>query len=240
MASKFGFLSKVNVLQNMISYLIAKVNPAIIHNIEKYYIIKKVHYLSAIEEVNGDYLEFGVFTGSSFCHSIRCCYFTQNLNSNVKETKFYGFDSFAGFGNIEENEKHPFYTDTNFDTNYDKVNRRVNKISGNFSFKLIKGFFNETLKNGADSFGIKYSRIIFIDSDTYSSANEALTFCIPTIQEGTYLILDDFFSYKGNSEKGVAKAFNEFLVNTHCEVREVFTYGMGGKVFVISKMELIN
>ena len=29
------------------------------NNIEKYYILKKVHYLAAIEELEGDYLEFG-------------------------------------------------------------------------------------------------------------------------------------------------------------------------------------
>jgi O-methyltransferase len=236
MATKFGFISKLNFLQNWMSFFIAKINPAIIHNVEKYHVIKKVHYLSAIEEINGDYLEFGVYTGSSFCHSIRCCHFTEKLNKNVIETKFYGFDSFAGFGKIDANEKHPFYTDTNFDTSFENVNNRVKKIQGNYKCELIKGFFNETLNDGAKSLGINLARIIFIDSDTYSSANDALTFCIPTIQEGTFVILDDFFSYKGNIGKGVARAFNEFLIKANCEVREVFTYGMGGKVFVISKI----
>ena len=72
MDSKFGFLSKLEFLQNFSSMFVASLNPAIIHNLEKYYTLKKVHYLSAIEDVDGDYLEFGVFTGSSFCHSIRC------------------------------------------------------------------------------------------------------------------------------------------------------------------------
>ena len=68
MATKFGFISKLDFLQDWASSLIAGINPAIIHNIEKYYILKKVHYLSTIEGVEGDYLKFGVFTGSSFCH----------------------------------------------------------------------------------------------------------------------------------------------------------------------------
>lgn len=70
MATRFGFVSKLNFLQNWVSFFLAKMNPAIIHNIEKYYVIKKVHYLSTIEDIDGDYLEFGVYTGSSFCHSI--------------------------------------------------------------------------------------------------------------------------------------------------------------------------
>lgn len=235
MATKFGFLSKLNFLQDWVSIFLSKVNPAIIHNVEKYYIIKKVHYLSAIEDIEGDYLEFGVYTGSSFCHSLRCCKHTEKLNPHVAKTKFYGFDSFSGFGNIEENDKHPFYTDSNFETSFINVNNRVKRVSNGYIFKLVKGFFSETLKQGALSLGIKQSRIIFIDSDTYSSANDALNFCIPTIVAGTFIIIDDFFSYKGSLEKGVARAFNEFLINANIEVREVFTYGMGGIVFVVSK-----
>ena len=64
MSSKFGFLSKLNFLQDFASLIIARINPAIVHNIEKYMAIKKVHYLSAIEDIEGDYIEFGVFTGS--------------------------------------------------------------------------------------------------------------------------------------------------------------------------------
>ena len=86
MATQFGFLSKINFLQNWLSFAIAKTNPAIIHNIEKYYIIKKVFYLSSIEEIEGDYLEFGVYTGSSFCHSMRCCKNYINLNSKINKT----------------------------------------------------------------------------------------------------------------------------------------------------------
>ena len=84
MKSKFGFLAKLEFLQTISSSLIAALNPAMIHNLEKYYILKKVHYLSAIENVEGDYLEFGVFTGSSFCHAIRCSKKTEYLNPTVK------------------------------------------------------------------------------------------------------------------------------------------------------------
>jgi hypothetical protein len=63
MATQFGFLSKLEFLQDWVSSLISGINPAIVHNLEKYHTLRKVHYLSAIENVEGDYLEFGVFTG---------------------------------------------------------------------------------------------------------------------------------------------------------------------------------
>ena len=234
MSSKFGFLSKLNFLQDFASLLIARINPAIVHNIEKYIAIKKVHYLSAIEDIEGDYIEFGVFTGSSFCHSIRCVKKLANINSSILSTKFYGFDSFEGFGELMEEDNHPFYKDTNFEASYDKVSNRVMKVSKGIDYRLIKGFFSETLKQGAKSYGIEKTRIIFIDSDTYSSAIDALLFALPTVQEGTYIILDDYFSYKGSLKYGVAKAFLEFSEKGNLTHRHVLDYGMGGAVFIIS------
>ena len=83
-----------------------------------------------------------------------------------------------------------------FETSFEKVDTRVNKVSKELEYKLIKGFFDESLSKNPSYYGIEKSRIIFIDSDTYSSAKEALLFITPTIQEGTYIILDDFFSCK--------------------------------------------
>jgi len=238
MTNKFGFLSKLEFLQDWVSALIAGLNPAVIHNIEKYYTLKKVHYLSAIENVQGDYLEFGVFTGSSFCHSIRCCRRMAGLNSTLLSTRFFGFDSFSGFGKLEEDDKHPFYTDENFATSLAQVERRVGKVAGSIGYKLVPGFFSDSLKHGPAHFGVAKSRIIFIDSDTYSSASEALTFCMQTIQEGTFIVLDDYFSYRGSEERGVARAFAEFTKQMQIKVRRVFVYGMGGVVYVVARMPL--
>jgi O-methyltransferase len=235
MASKFGFISKLEFLQDWASALIASINPAIIHNLEKYHVLKKVHYLSAIENIEGDYLEFGIFTGSSFCHSIRCCKKLAKMNPNLLKTKFFGFDSFSGFGNLNDDDKHPFYADENFSTDLSAVTSRVQRIAQNNEFKLIPGFFSDSLKVGPHVMGINKSRIIFIDSDTYSSANEALTFCIPTLQEGTFIVLDDYYSYRGSEVKGVARAFNEFVAQAGVNVRHVFNYGMGGAVYVVSE-----
>ena len=236
MASKFGFLSKVEFLQDWASTLISGLNPALVHNLEKYHALKKVHYLSAIEDVDGDYLEFGVFTGSSFCHSIRCCLKVAKLNPNVLKTKFYGFDSFSGFGELEDKDKHPFYTDENFSTSAKSVGKRVGRVGGGkVNFQLVPGYFSESLKSGAYSLGIQKSKIIFIDSDTYSSAAEALDFCLPTVQLGTFIILDDYYSYRGSMNRGVARAFEEFVVGGKINVRQVLSYGMGGAVFVVSE-----
>lgn len=238
MASNFGFLAKFDFLQTIASVVVSSLNPAIIHNVEKYMALKKVHYLTSVEHLEGDYLEFGVFTGSSLTHSIRCSKRMEKIYPGIRDCRFFGYDSFEGFGDLEQDDKHPFYTDENFTTSYTSVNKRVKAAAGKYSYSLIKGFFSDSLKDGAISHGITKSRVIFIDSDTYSSSKEALTYVLPTVQKGTYIILDDFFSYKGDKHKGVAKAFDEFLIDASVTVRKVMDYGMGGAVFVISDIKI--
>ncbi len=235
---RWGGLSKLVFLQILASNVISYINPAITHNLEKYYAIKKVFYLSTIEDIIGDYLEFGVFEGSSFSHAIRCYLNLKEYMppNNKNEINFFGFDSFDGFGKLEDEEYHPFYEDEQFKTSLPFVKNRIEKCSNETNFKLIKGFFEETLSVDPINYGIKKARIIFIDADTFSSSYLALEFCKKLIFEGTYLILDDFYSYKGSNSKGVAGAFSKFRKKYNFSFREVFSYGMGGKVFVCSEI----
>ncbi len=238
MAGPFGVLPGLELLQNCASALIAGLNPAVVHNLAKYMALKKVHYLSAMEDVDGDYCEFGVFTGSSFCHSIRCCGRLTRLNPNIARTTFYGFDSFTGFGSLSGDDRHPFYTDGNFATNLRTVERRVRRAAGDMAFKLIPGFFSESLKHGAHDMGIDRIRVVFIDSDTFASASQALAFCGPAMQQGTFIVLDDYFSYRGREDRGVRRAFSEFAAESRIKTRRVLTYGMGGVVLVVSELPL--
>lgn len=234
-ASKFGFLLRLEFLQNWASAFIAGLNPAVAHNLEKYHALKKVFWLSTIEDIEGDYLEFGVFTGSSFCHAIRCCRKLAKLHPHIAAVKFYGFDSFTGFGAVQEEDRHPIYNDGNFDVNLPQVERRVRRAAKGFAFRLIPGFFSESLQHGPRKYGIEKARIIFIDTDMFGSASQALAFCRQTIQQGTFLMLDDYFAYRGREDRGVRRAFAEFAAANRIKVRQVFAYGMGGVVFVVSQ-----
>ena len=148
-------IKKFLIIQNMVSWIVAKIPPYLEFTVGKYLAIKKALYITAHDETFGSYIEFGVFTGSSFCHSIRCNRKLSYLNPSTLSTKFFGFDSFQGFGEIEEDDKHSFYTDENFDTDFVKVKNRVAKVAKNTNFELIPGFFKNTLSNGPSSLGIK-------------------------------------------------------------------------------------
>jgi hypothetical protein len=241
MGTKFGILAKINFLQDMASFIISKISGPVVHNIEKYAMLSKLFYYTACENISGDYLEFGVYTGSSLCHAIRCDAMNRRYappppQSIEVKTRFYGFDSFDGFGNIDKIDEHPFYLAENFVADYKKVQKRIAKFK-NAEVKLVKGFFNESLINGADFFGIKKARIIFIDSDTYGAAKDVLNFCRPVLQVGTVIVFDDWLSYRGQTETGEMKAFNEFVATTGIGYIEYGKYGAcGGVAYIVNKI----
>ena len=48
--SPFAVISKMSFLQNIASIIISRINPAVTHNIEKYFAIKKIVYLNSTEQ----------------------------------------------------------------------------------------------------------------------------------------------------------------------------------------------
>ena len=236
MSSQFGFISRLTFLQTWASKIVAMIPPAVAHNLGKYQVLNKVHYLSAVDDTPGDYLEFGVFQGSSLCHSIRCTKKLSKFNPKILGTKFFGFDSFGGFGEVSEEEQHSFFTDENFSTSMEATEKRVKKVAGDISFQLVPGFFEKSLARGSQAFGINKAKIVMIDCDTYSAANEALKFCRSIVQQGTIFILDDYFYYRGNKDNGEMLAFAQFVEQTGIEVRELCTYGMGSIVYIVSSL----
>jgi hypothetical protein len=72
--------------------------------------------------------------------------------------------------------------------------------------------------------------------DLYAPTLGALRWCKQTMQMGTFLVFDEYFSFAGDVTKGEARALAEFLEeNPSIELRDVMSYGAGGKVFVISR-----
>ncbi|GHT44381.1 hypothetical protein FACS189454_01570 [Planctomycetales bacterium] len=237
--SLFGFISRSAFLQNCVSTFVNIAPFPTIHNVAKYVAITKAFYYTLIEDVQGDYLEFGVFTGSSFCHAIQCEKKSINYNKRNKNyipAHCWGFDSFEGFGNLSENDDHPTFQDDIFFVDYNSVAKRVKKTARKrIETALVKGLFSDSLRDGAEKMGIQRAKIIMIDCDTYIGASQALAFCEPVLQEGTLLIMDDMNAFKGSPNKGEAKAFSEFLERINFGAKLAFSYGIGGQVYIMTK-----
>jgi len=203
------------------------VTPSIMHNIEKHNVLKKFLFYKEIEGIEGDYLEFGVYEGTSIKGA---AIYWRNIGS--KPIKFYGFDSFKGM-KPEVGDEHPFYTKFDFSTEFKEIKKRFLNIP---EIKLVPGFFQDTLKKDPNEYGINKAGIIMMDCDLYSSSKIAFNFIKRIVIEGTILILDDYFGYKGNKNKGVRAAFQEFIKENNVVCEQISQYGIGGAVFIITKI----
>lgn len=232
-----NFLKSNLFFQNIVSWIVTKIPVVLEHNLGKYNAIKKAFYLTALDKLEGDYLEFGVFTGSSFICALRT---HKSLSYLGKiNTGFYGFDSFEGFGKVKEYDKHPFYIDNIFSIDSKKIINEIYKHGKGININIVKGFFDETIKNKdpKKDFNINRIRCVLIDCDLKESTRLALDFCTNSLQPGTIIVLDDFFSFKGDESKGVAGAFNEFCrKNQRLKFRKIFDYGYGGVAFIVSEI----
>src|SRR3989344_7979125 len=109
----------------------------------------------------GDYLEFGVFNGSS----LGSAYLTAK-KLNIKSMRFFGFDAFKGLpkGTDEEHDvlQKGFYA-CSFEKMKECLKRR--NIDPD-EIILVKGWYNETLNDkNVKKYNLKKIGIVFIDCD---------------------------------------------------------------------------
>jgi O-methyltransferase len=192
-------------------------------------IISKAANIIAPEKVEGDYLEFGVFAGASFIrsyHMIKDVFKAhQKLHAGRTEDdaaeikriwdnmRFFAFDSFQGLPepNGVDKETNSFATgkytctENSFHENLVKAGVPLCKVV------IIAGWFEETCtEETIKKFAMKKASIIHVDCDLYASARTALEFVKPLLTDGTIIIFDDWYCFRGNPNLGEQRAFNEW------------------------------
>ncbi len=224
-------------IQNIVSKVFSYVPAYLEFTLGKYQAIKKAMYITAHDKTLGSYIEFGIFTGSSFN-------FAMMINKKIDKIfgnsgcDFFGFDSFKGFGNISESDKHPTFKDELFSVDEKKVLKNIKKRSGKQNYKIVKGFFENTIKEKQPKeIGINKARVVLIDCDLKEPALIALDFIKPALQQGTIILFDDYIFFKGDINKGEYSAFEEFKKkNSNITFRDAFEYGYGSKAFIVSNI----
>ena len=179
-------------IQNFVSSIVAFIHPYLEATISKYSGIRKAFYITAQDDTLGDYLEFGVFTGSSFNFAIKINRVVDKIFGK-KNCQFVGFDSFQGFGQIKDIDQHPNFVDEFFFVNKEKVIKNIKKIAKKDNFKIVEGFYQYTIKDKRPKdFGLNKARVVMIDCDLKESTTLALEFIKPCLQNGTIILFDDF------------------------------------------------
>ena len=234
--SAFDLAKRAHGLQTLVVRLVSALHPAIEHNVGKTLALKKAFYYAALEALPGDYVEFGVYEGTSFIAAFEN---DRRLRPrSVPARAFWGFDSFeGGFKYFDERDRHPFFREGEFASSYELVRRRVGRHLGNRApWKLVAGYFEQSLAGQtAVDMGIPAIAVALVDCDLGTPARLALDFMRPALQNGTVLILDDYFAYRGSTNTGVAGAFADFqAAHPNLVFRRFFDYGHGGQGFILA------
>lgn len=182
----------------------------------------------------GDYLEFGVFSGTSIS-----CMFQVLQELNLNQVRLFGFDSFEGMPAIAAQEDEGTWEPGQFEFGIE-VTREILKRRGVDLQRtlLTKGWFCDTLKpEFRDRHNIQKASIIMVDCDIYSSTVDVLKFCEPLIQDEAILFFDDWNSnFLADKNLGEKKAFDEFL-HAHPEfsVEDFGTYADHAACFIVKR-----
>lgn len=183
-----------------------------------------------VNNIKGDYAEFGVFKGSTFITS----YHLAQLEKQ-KDMKFYAFDSFEGLPKPEKTDTDFIWKEGDYCCSLKDFKKNLKKGGVNMNKVIcIKGKFKESLKKQHNYRKLSF---IFIDCDYYSSAKEVLNYIKPYLQEGTLILFDDWYCFKASKEQGEQRAFNEFLKeNKNFSFVNIPVDGLQ-KMFICSKLK---
>lgn len=180
----------------------------------------------------GDYLEFGVFNGSSMGSM-----FLTAKELGVGSMRFFGFDAFEGLPAGAENEDGGVWKKGFYACSFEQMQECLKGRGVNpEEISWVSGWYNETLKpDTAMRLNINKIGIVFIDCDTYSSSKAVLDFIGPLLKEPAILCFDDLkLNDLDIKEAGEYKSFNEFLDNhPNIQAEEIESYNRKSRSFLV-------
>jgi len=197
--------------------------------------------IQMVNQTPGDYLEFGVFRGARMTQAYKTAnffaryvasgkdpYLAKMSAKNMEEMRFFGFDSFEGLPkanaiDIAEGQSE-WIGEGSFAAGLEEVKKLLPKEGmEDGRIKLIPGWFDKTCTpETKQQLELKAASIVYIDSDYYESAVPALEFVTDLLVDGSILIFDDWFLFRGRSDRGEQRAFAEWQER----------HGIKAKVFI--------
>ena len=189
-------------------------------------------------EVNaGYYLEFGVFNGGSMLEAY-------GLLRGVV-THLYGFDSFDGLPELSPEDRDaspltPSFVEGNFRSlGVDAVRRLILAGATRLpaeNLVLTPGYYEQTLPafDTAQLADKGPCLIAHVDCDLYSSSRDVFAFLDPIVTTGTWLLLDDYWTYRGSPKHGQRRAFEEWMAaSKRIGATEYTSYNGFSKAYVL-------
>jgi hypothetical protein len=178
----------------------------------------------------GDYLEFGVFHGTS----LACMHEVTN-ELGASDVRLFGFDSFEGLPADCIDAKSPWAAGE-FSSAEDFTRAVLTEEGVDWDrVILVRGRFSDSLKgDAARRLGIERCSVIMVDCDLLASARQALDFCAPLIADDVVIVFDDWPADE-TGYHGEDLAFDEFLAaNPHLSASRLdLEYSPNSAVFLV-------
>lgn len=182
-----------------------------------------------------EYFEFGVLNGESLTEAIR------QLRGGLRRVT--GFDTFEGIPALADADKEslesaPSFTAGQYAGLSGEAVRASVLAATNFpldDLSLVAGDFRETLAGGVDVTPKYFPLVFHLDCDLYSSSVSALEWCAEHAQDGSWLLADDYWCYRGNPRMGQRRAIRD-VIESHprVELTSYTNYRGFGRAFIFS------
>jgi len=194
-------------------------------------IIHKAAEIVSSEHIEGDYLEFGVYRGSTFIqafHTIHKSYNDRALDRTAVHSpafrtkvrqlwdsmRFFAFDSFQGLPPLTGPDVHTRdFAEGKFACSEKEFLARAGENGVDLSKVVtVPGWFSDTcLAETIRRHDMRAAAFVHVDCDLYESTRVVLKFIEPLLVDGTVLIFDDWYSFRGNPALGEQRAFREWI-----------------------------
>ena len=218
-------------------------------------IIYKAAEILSSEQVQGDYLEFGVYRGSTLIqafHTIRRSYldraadrtslhsaeFRRSVRRLWEGMRFFAFDSFEGLPELTGPDRDTSdFAAGKFACSPEAFSERVSRHGVDLSKVVtVPGWFADTCcEETIRRHGMRAAAFVHIDCDLYESTRTVLKFIEPLLVDGTILIFDDWYSFKGNPALGEQRAFYEWApTQAHLTFTEFQKEGPWRNSFIVN------
>lgn len=158
------------------------------------------------EQVAGDYAEFGVWNGRTFVEAWRVA-----RRAGGSARHFWAFDSFQGLPEVGGVDATGRFAAGEFSGARQPFEARLRRARIPADrVHIVEGFFDATLAQ-PQRIPLERVAIAFVDCDLYASTVPVLDYLTSRLAQGAVLLFDDWFCFKGASDKGEAKACGEWL-----------------------------
>lgn len=207
-------------------------------------------------QIPGDYFEFGVFQGKSFSQMYKLLERAwQGYRGNESflghqtdeaffaRKRFFAFDSFEGLPVSHANDTPGhFHYEGTYSASQAQFMEHIKREGIDMSrVVVVPGWFDRSLTPETKSQNdLSAAALVFIDCDLYESTVPVLNFITDLIQDGTVIVVDDYFRYRGHPEKGIQRAMNEWLSrNPDIGIQELARCSANRVAFVCYRRQMV-